>query len=162
MLPASRTFVCKADEGFTLVELMTVLVIIGLVSSAVILSFPARISALDQQAHKLAGDLNVTAQEAVLTGRSTAAGFSDNGYSLYRYQNGDWLDVLNENWPVGVDIFLSKDTGEIDLPQTIVPIIIFEPTGLAPAFNLRMSDGLDAIYTVKSTGDGQIILDGPT
>ena len=50
------------EAGFTLVEVLSVLVVIGLMSSVVILSIPQPKSGLERQAERLSVELNALAQ----------------------------------------------------------------------------------------------------
>jgi len=150
---------CRASKeaGFTLVEILTVLVIIGLMSSIVILSIPTPKSALDKQAEQLTSQLNALAQDGLISGRVGAAGFTRDGYALFSYEDGDWAERHTSEWTENYRIRLERASARIDLPKEITPSIIFQPTGLSTPFELTLSDR-DVKYTLNTEGDGRIEL----
>jgi len=86
------------DSGFTLVEILCVLVVIGLMSSVVILSMPTPKSNLEKQAILLSGQLNALAQDGLISGTVNAAGFSKEGYALYSFENSEWTQRASGEW----------------------------------------------------------------
>lgn len=146
------------QTGFTLVELLTVLTIIALLSSAVILTIPERKSDAEQFAETMAVELNLAAQESLITGRPSALGLSQDSYGLMVYEGGAW-DVRQERlWRDGVSVRMLKDKSNIKLGDDLVPLAVFYPTGNSTIFELSLS-GLDANYTLSSTGDGRVVLE---
>jgi len=153
-----RAPVRAREAGFTLVEVMTVLVIIGLISSVVILNFPAQKTALDKQANTLLTHVNIAAQNAVLSGRVAALGVTEQGYSLYDFQDGEWAEKQYENWPARVQINLSKNGQDVKLPETEIPVILFEPTGLSDIFSVTLTGEDAQQFELSSAGDGRVVL----
>lgn len=146
------------EAGFTLVEVMTVLVIIGLISSVVILNFPAQKTALYKRANALLGHVNFAAQNAVLSGRIAALGVSATGYSLYNFQDGDWVVTQRESWPESVQVNLSKNAQDVKLPDEEIPVVMFEPTGLSDIFSVTLTGQNSQHFELSSSGDGRVFL----
>lgn len=145
----------RKDAGFTLVELMTVLVIIGLMSSAVILSLPKRKQVIEIEANTLVQTLNLAAQESILTGRTHAWGVSQNSHGFFQFDGTQWIIIKEREWPSSIGFKLVRQETELDPEETIIPSIFFEPTGLSTPFILSLS-GPDRDITIESDGTSGI------
>ncbi len=60
----------RRDAGFTLVEILMVMLVVGLASSVVIASVPQRASVIEAEAERLATILRASADQAIMSGRS--------------------------------------------------------------------------------------------
>jgi len=147
----------KKDAGFTLVEILSVLVIIGLMTSVVVLSIPQPKSALDEQAERLTYELNAMAQDGLISGSVNAAGFSKEGYTLYSFENSEWTERASGEWQDSYRLTFTRASAKIDLPKEIEPTILFQPTGLSTPFELTLSDR-DTQYALTTSGDGRVEL----
>jgi general secretion pathway protein H len=145
------------DSGFTLVEILCVLVVIGLMSSVVILSIPTPKSNLEKQATLLSGQLNALAQDGLIRGTVNAAGFSKEGYALYSFENSEWTQRASGEWGDNYRLSFTRASARLEMPKTTDPIIMFQPTGLSTPFELTLSDR-DAKYALKTDGDGRVDL----
>lgn len=145
------------DSGFTLVEILCVLVVIGLMSSVVILSMPTPKSNLEKQATLLSGQLNALAQDGLISGTVNAAGFSKEGYALYSFENSEWNQRASGEWDDNYRLSFTRASATLEMPKTTDPIIMFQPTGLSTPFELTLSDR-DAKYALKTDGDGRVNL----
>jgi general secretion pathway protein H len=112
--------------GFTLVELMVVLLIIGLMASVVVFSFPGGSSDLEEDAQRFAARTAALRDNAILQSRPMAVQVTPSGYSFLERRKGSWLVIedkpfVSTNWSSGV----TAKTGE-----TGPMMISFESTGL--------------------------------
>ncbi|QTD54587.1 type II secretion system minor pseudopilin GspH [Parasphingorhabdus cellanae] len=114
------------ETGFTLVELMIVLVILGLMASIVVLSFPDGSNDLEQDAQKFAARTAALRDNAILQSRPMAVQVTPSGYSFLERRKGAWSVMEDKpfrstNWSNGV----TAEVGEAG------PLLIsFESTGL--------------------------------
>lgn len=105
---------------------MVVLVIMGLMASIVVLSFPDGSNDLEQDAQKFAARTAALRDNAILQSRPMAVQVTPSGYSFLERRKGAW-SVLEDkpfrstNWSSGVTAEV-KETGPL--------LISFESTGL--------------------------------
>ena len=142
-----------SEAGFSLLELLVVLVIIGLMSASVVLSLRGPGQTEESYQETLLGDLNQTSKIAIYTGRVHALSVSEAGLHLMVYANREWVvqrDFTSEN--VAIDE-LHIEGAKIELPDAQTPLILFEPTGEITDFELRLNGAAqDVTLTVSDTG----------
>lgn len=78
------------SPGFSLVELLVVLVIMGLVGSAVLLTVPAPDARLVAQAERLASHLARAREEAIMRNQPVALRVDAAGYGFTVRRSGQW------------------------------------------------------------------------
>ena len=150
----------KRQAGFTLVELLTVLVIIGLMTSAVVMTLPREKPAIDVQAQTLTSSLNAASQSSLVTGRPFAFGMSKDQFAVFEFEDREWVQRQLMDRPDALSVDLRKNDIPIKLSEEIVPIVVFEPTGLSTPFSLTLTQGRRT-EILSSTGDGRVILERP-
>ena len=80
----------SAQHGFTLVELMVVIAIIGFASAAVVLSIPDPRGRLVDDADRFAARLAAARDNAVIEAQPVAIWVSPSAYGFERYRDGAW------------------------------------------------------------------------
>ena len=72
----------RLSRGFTLIELMVVIVILGIIASFAVLSVGNRdaSAALEEEVQRLAALLQLASEEAVITGRQLGLRITPGGY----------------------------------------------------------------------------------
>lgn len=134
------------------------LVIIGLMSSAVIMSLPKDPPASRAVSEGLLKRFNQTAQTSLLSGETAGFGTSKTALVLYGYDGTDWTVADTVSWPDDLRVSLEKDGQDIKLTDDTQPLIIFEPTGSSSVFTLTLSD-VEGRYVLSSKGDGRVLLE---
>ncbi len=126
MIRQNNLMARQNNAGFTLVELMVVLLIIGLMASIVVFSVPGGSSALEEDAQRFAARTAALRDNAILQSRPMAVQVTPSCYSFMERRKGSWSVIedkpfVSTDWSGGV----SAATGE-----TGPMMISFESTGL--------------------------------
>jgi general secretion pathway protein H len=84
--------------GFTLLEIMLVIVVMGMISVAVVMTLPNNLIARDSlswQAQRFSSILQFAEDEALISGNELGIEFTDRGYQFaaYDHQTKRWLPV---------------------------------------------------------------------
>ncbi|WP_182466819.1 GspH/FimT family pseudopilin [Sphingomonas gilva] len=151
-MPTSPT---GSDSGFTLVELMVVVAIIGMAAGAVVMSMPSGDGAVRSAAEKLAARTTVARDLAIVDGRATILVVNSDGYTFAQRSGGvmrplEQRGLRQAALPEGMRAMLgNRSAGEVR----------FDPTGLAdPATVMLTSGGTSA--TVRIAADGSVNVEG--
>ncbi len=113
------------ERGFTLIELMVVIVIIGLASTAVVLAIPDPGGRVRDEAERLAARTLAVRDAAIIEGRSTRMVIDATGYTAERRSQGRWQAYGGKGFgsvafPAGV-LATTGETGRV--------IVTFDATG---------------------------------
>ncbi|MDB5471680.1 MAG: gspH [Caulobacter sp.] len=136
MTRTSATGNSRRRPGFTLVELMVVLAVLGLMAAVVVVAIPDGAMTVAAEGERFAARLKRAQEEAVLVNRPVEVATTDEGYGFRVRKAGGWqaLDdgpFESEAWLPGTAVTAEKE----------VRRVTFDPTGVAnPAhFTLRRS-----------------------
>ena len=121
----------RSEYGFTLVEILVVVFIIGLSSGLVIMSLPERVSALEAAAGSVRQDLEDLQDRAVLTGVPHAIAVSAAGYERSVWRGGAWVPVNLPEREFAGNVSIEIDRiGLIGGREEGVGRIVFDPSGV--------------------------------
>ncbi|MBL0768925.1 GspH/FimT family pseudopilin [Sphingopyxis sp. DHUNG17] len=139
--------------GFTLVELMVVLMILALAATAVVLTIPDEQQTVRSEADRLAARLAAARDIAVVEGRSVAVRFAPSGYGFERRIEGSWQPLpgrtfAQRNWPS--DVAFAGDDGQP------VARLIFDRVGTSPTPQALVLSGGGARETVRISATGEV------
>ena len=146
------------EHGFTIIEVLCVLVMIGLLSGVVVMNLPPQKSATLKQAENLTRNLNALSQDALISGEIRAFGLSESDYGFYNYDGVAFTPVTTKAWDDNAQINFFRNGEKVKLPETNLPVIIFEPTRRSTVFRLELSDQ-KGTYRLISTGNGRVAMD---
>jgi general secretion pathway protein H len=104
----------SAERGFTLLELMVVLTIIGFISAAVVLAIPDPRGRVVEDADRFAARLAAARDEAVVTARPMGLWVSASGYGFQRRDGDAWTPMSEKpfadtDWKSGTRALVGKD-----------------------------------------------------
>jgi len=98
---------------------MLVLVIIGLMSSAVVMTLPKDPPASRALSDTLLKEFNRNAQDSLLSARSAAFGVSKSSYAFYDYDGAEWISKDAQSWPDALQIHLIKEGEAVTLTDKL-------------------------------------------
>lgn len=142
----------KAEAGFTLVELMVALAIMGLAAAVVVMTLPTGQHAARDEADRLAARLAAVRDLAVVEGRGTAAVLSPSGYGFERRMRGEWAALDGRGfayraWPKGIHMG-GAEAGQVR--------IIFDRLGTSPTPQALTLEGEGGRESIRVAASGEI------
>ena len=144
--------------GFTLVELMMVVAIMGLAASAVVLAVPDPRPPVGDEAERFAARLVRAREEALLTNRAVAVEATAEGYAFSSFDGVQW-SPLTEG-PFGEERWAEDTRAQPEGQPAETPLrVIFDPTGIADAAGLTLSRGSRAVSVVVDAA-GEVTVNG--
>ena len=142
------------QRGFTLIELMVVLTVIGLASAAAVLAMPDSRGRLMDEATRFAARTRAAHDAAIIAARPVSLWVTPTGYGFDEWREGRWTPLADgalkvERWSPG--------TGASGLTRERV---LFDTTGLAdrPLTLTLLREGSRA--EVSITADGSVRVTG--
>ena len=152
-------------SGFTLLELMAVLTIIGVLAAGTLLSLsgPSQ-RALEEEAERLRQALQMAADESVFQGAEMGAYVTATGYGFLRYDDArrHWEPLKDRAFrartlPDSLRLALRLESAPVPLPQDVThdirPALLFLPSGEMTPFTLTLStDSLKAEILLIADG----------
>ena len=129
------------EAGFTLVEVMTTLAVVGLVASAVMLGAPGADARLHHGVERLAARLKLASDQSVLTNREIAFIAAPEGYHFERLEEDGWRRVDRPS-ALGFEVWPGKVVPRIEAPASTEEgaegrrLAEFDPLGGASAMKL--------------------------
>ena len=146
-----------SERGFTLIELMVVIFIIGLAAAAVVMNLPGDERAISDDSSKFAARLASVRDDAILQSRGMAVWVAPSGYGFEQREGGEWKPIADramrsENWNPGTQAV----TGETDGQARIS----FDSTGLPSGpLDVTLVRG-DTQITVRVDAAGEVSVGG--
>jgi general secretion pathway protein H len=142
----------KGQQGFTLVELMVVLVIVGLMSAVVMISLPDPRGRLTDEAERFAARALAARDLAIVSARPVRLRADPSGYAFDQRRDGTWVVMSEKPFrpePWGQGIAVS--------PQTA---IVFDPTGIADPQAQLILERENSRASILISGNGAIRVGG--
>ncbi|MES1993838.1 MAG: type II secretion system minor pseudopilin GspH [Pseudomonadota bacterium] len=161
----------QRGAGFTLVELMVVLVIMGIVSAAVLLSTrggdPGR--ALQREADRLALCLDRALDQALAGPRHLGLRLGPQGYGFLAYRAGRWETPADppcptHAWPVGLRWRVRVEGRALAVPPpgSTLPQVYLLGSGEVSPFRIELErDGARRILIGNALGEIRIEATNP-
>ena len=150
--------VSAKKQGFTLVELMMTVAIIGLAAGAVVLALPDPHPSASQAAEAFAARLVRAREEALLTNRAVAVEATAEGYAFSSFDGVQWSPLTDG--PFGVELWAEDTAARPEgQPQGEPLRVVFDPTGSAEPATLALSRK-SRVVTVVVDAAGEVRVHG--
>ena len=135
------------SKGFTLIEMMVVVVIAAIMMGAVTLSFPSNQAdeLLEKEGNRLVALLNFAQDEATLQSREFALALNATGYTFYLNDQGSWVEAeepfSRNDFPdvIKPALYLEGENIALSKKKNIKPQVLILSTGEVTPFSYRLS-----------------------
>jgi general secretion pathway protein H len=151
----SRTW---RHQGFTLIELMLVVVIAGITLGMVSLQFRPDSHSLEAEAQRLASLMQLASDEAILRNRAILLEADSRSYQFLIRTNGTWSPIR------GDDMLRARQFPHAPLALRVMPDgsagnirIMFDPRPIGKSFLLTMSSE-QATVGIQADGLGRYVV----
>lgn len=153
--PSVRQSFQKNEMGFTLVELMVVIFIIGIASTAVVMTVRSPDRGVRDEAERFAARVAALRDNAVLQSRSLAVTVRQSGYAFEARNDGAWVSLSeapfsSTDWKRGTSV---------EMAGTRQMRIAFDSTGMpssAADFAIK-NDNVTVTLKLAATGDIRVV-----
>ncbi|WP_244501322.1 GspH/FimT family pseudopilin [Sphingomonas gellani] len=146
---------CGRTAGFTLVELMVVITVIGLAAAAAMWAMPDPRGRLSDEAARFAVRTRTARDQAIVLARPVSVWVTAGGYGFDQRVGGQWVPFAQkglrlERWREGTRATVGDASGRVR--------ITFDTTGLADRpFDLRLERrGAEAGVSIDADGSARV------
>jgi len=150
------------QAGFTLVEVLMSLLIVGLMTGLVVLNLPESEDPVETQAKLLVTRLQTASQTSMISNQAIGIEFTDDGYRAVRFIGDEWETI--ERFEYDMDsvpiVEITRNDEKIDLEkaqESGIPVIRYDSTGLATPFELSI-DVYGTEIRIEGGADGSVKL----
>jgi len=149
------------EAGFTLVEVLCVLALLGLTAGLVILNLPKPEPSFQTEVKALTTTLNLAARQSVIDGKTRGLDMDREGIEVFVY-DGAWVSEKRGDFVGVYGLELDIEGQTIDFndraksKKKLPPFIHFDATGTITPFELSLL-GNDQAYEISPDPRGQII-----
>ena len=160
----------RQSAGFTLIELMVVIVLIGIIFTFAVLSLGGDNVAelMEQETRRLVTLIDIASDEAIISGDELAIHFTDEGYDFLVLGNAGWELPQNDRLlkphtlPAGIELHLEiegelpllgeRDAEEEDADDRLIPQVYILSSGEMTPFTVNLRSELsEARYYLTAT-----------
>ncbi|MEM6898976.1 MAG: prepilin-type N-terminal cleavage/methylation domain-containing protein [Pseudomonadota bacterium] len=131
----------QEEQGFTLVEVLLVVFIIGLSAGLVVMTLPEGPARLEREAQQVEAALQQLEDLTVLTGQVHGVEFLEQGFEVVRRVEGGWQPDRALGFDLQTPIEFLVDRRRNDGG----PQMYFDPTGVPVEYEVVLVDGRDRV-----------------
>ena len=159
----------RASAGFTLVEVLVVMIIIALAAGVAVLNAPPPPGKARAAADKFAAKLTIAADTAIMSNAMIGVEVDEAAATFYRYFRGEWEPVDSAAFAGGVNVDFEFETAtkhnekkreRSEDAKGPAPTIFFSPTGEATPFKAAFRTRAQEFFVnVSTAGDIEVSAD---
>lgn len=166
----------ESNHGFTLLEILIVLAIIGITISFIALNVGPRHQMVREEGKRLAALMNLAQEEAILTGDEYAVQLGTGQYSFVKLMDDDsWQELTDDEVfhprslpaELTVELTIAGDRVSLDIPEktnlgspSTPPRIELLSSGEITPFSIDLVDRSSSDFCRITDGpDGQVLVD---
>ena len=150
--------------GFTLIEMMVVVVIAAIMMGAVTLSFPGNQGKdiIKKEADRFVALINFAQDEATLQSREFALALDKSGYTFYLNDEGSWVEAESpfsrKEFPdvIQSTLYLESEPIVLGAKNKVRPQVLILSTGEMTPFTYKLSYLNEVSLTIEVDGGGLI------
>lgn len=153
------------EAGFTLVEILCVLALLGLTAGLVVLNLPKAAPAFKTEVQGVATFLNLAARQSVIDGKSRGIDVTMGQIDILQYdgewasdQKLDFMNIYSLDLTVEGQLIDLADREKIKEKKELPPLIYFDATGNVTPFTLEMS-GSEESYKLAPDAGGRVVIE---
>ncbi|MEN8214818.1 MAG: type II secretion system minor pseudopilin GspH [Pseudomonadota bacterium] len=156
----------RTNDGFTLIEIMVVMIIIGVILSFATLSIGGGLAQnLEQEAQRLASLLKLASQEAIMQSKEMGVSFKTEGYRFHVLQKQEWQTITARDdifrprsLPLGMQIEIRLDGESIEAGTNNTPQLLLLSSGEMTPFEVIFTAESDdkLRYRLIGTATGEL------
>ena len=147
-------------DGFTLVEMMIVMLVMALLATTVVLSMGRSGGSISADASRLASRIAAARETAIVSARPVGVWIGRSGYGFDIRSGGSWSPVIQKpfetvDWPPGTAVAATGMAGQLSALSGGRARLVFDNLGL-PDAPMRLDltrDGRSAQIAVMANGD---------
>ena len=155
----------KKQAGFTLVEILCVLALLGLTAGLVVLNLPKPAPPFRAEVQSVTTLLNLAARQSVIDGKSRGIDFTTSQLNILEY-DGEWIMDREQDFTDVSGLNLVVEGQDIDLndrekkkeKSELSPLIYFDATGNVTPFSLSIN-GREESFTLAPDARGRIVME---
>lgn len=151
----------QKEDGFSLVETLLVVAIVGLMAGVAVLSLPGENRALEDEIRQSQAALIAISRQSVISGRIHGLKLAENGFELQVLTDDGWAvegDLLKpeaRSWGQFSLLKVTVEGAEVDIrKEALQPHVWFLPTGEFPDFELLLTGHGQGITLSAASGQG--------
>jgi len=153
------------EAGFTLVEILCVLALLGLTAGLVVLNLPKPAPVFKSEVQGVATLINLAARESVIDGKSRGLDLTTGGIDILQY-DGEWVADRQFNFESVYGLDLLVEDQSIDLVKReklkekseLPPLIYLDATGTMTPFILEIN-GREESFSLSPDSRGRIVIE---